>query len=61
MGGAPADHEASVRPHLLSLGMRAYTTSGVIGMPSRATAEKGQRAFESLVDAFAAYREVLGL
>jgi creatinine amidohydrolase len=56
-----ADHEASGRPYLLSLGMQGYTTSGVIGRPSRATAEKGRRALESLVNAFAAYCEILDL
>ena len=35
-----ADHEASHHPHLLVTGMSAYTTGGVIGRPSLATAAK---------------------
>ncbi len=37
-----ADHQAEDRPLLLTLGMRGYTTSGVIGSPSLATADKGK-------------------
>lgn len=50
---AKNDHEASSRDHLTTLGMKAYTTSGVIGMPSLATATKGQAVIEALVDRFA--------
>ncbi|MEU6267498.1 creatininase family protein [Saccharopolyspora shandongensis] len=45
-----ADHRADDRPNLLLHGMRHYTSSGVIGQPSAATAEKGSallKAFES--------------
>jgi creatinine amidohydrolase len=38
-----ADHVANDRRHLLSEGMRLYTTNGIIGRPSLATAEKGER------------------
>ncbi|MFC3386364.1 creatininase family protein [Couchioplanes azureus] len=43
----------SERPQLLTLGMTAYTKSGVIGRPSLGTAEKGVRAMASLVRTFA--------
>jgi creatinine amidohydrolase/Fe(II)-dependent formamide hydrolase-like protein len=43
-----ADHEAASRRHLLTLGMAAYTTSGVIGRPSLGTAEKGKALLDSL-------------
>jgi creatinine amidohydrolase len=45
---AEADHLADERRHLLTLGMRPYAPDGIIGLPSLATAEKGQR----LLDAF---------
>jgi creatinine amidohydrolase len=54
-----ADHEASHRPHLLTLGMRGYTTSGVIGRPSLATAEKGKQLLATLTDLAAAHLEAL--
>ena len=54
-----ADHEAPDRPHLLTLGMRAYTTSGVIGRPSLASAEKGKAILDALVDRAAASVNVL--
>lgn len=40
-GWQTADHSAPDRRHLTTVGMSAYTDSGVIGYPSRATAEKG--------------------
>ncbi|MDI6098353.1 creatininase family protein [Actinoplanes sp. NEAU-A12] len=49
---AKGDHAAPDRPHLLLHGMAAYTTSGVIGFPSRATAAKGAALLDSLVGAF---------
>jgi creatinine amidohydrolase len=42
-GFEDADHVANDRRHLLSEGMRLYTTSGIIGRPSLASAEKGER------------------
>lgn len=54
-----ADHQAPHRPHLLTLGMRGYTTSGVIGRPSAATAAKGQAVLASLVHSFADYLNIL--
>jgi creatinine amidohydrolase len=54
-----ADHDAPHRPHLLSLGLRAYTTSGVMGRPSLATAEKGKAILDALADRAASHVQVL--
>lgn len=53
------DHEATDRPHLLTLGMEAYTTNGIIGRPSLATAEKGEVALDALTERFEEYLKVL--
>ncbi|WP_239154422.1 creatininase family protein [Amycolatopsis sp. FDAARGOS 1241] len=58
-GWQDADHEANSRPDLLTTGLKAYTTSGVIGRPSAATAAKGVAILDSLADSFAARLEVL--
>ncbi|HEX5994590.1 MAG TPA: creatininase family protein [Jiangellales bacterium] len=42
-GHETADWIAHERAHLLTLGMAAYTTSGVIGRPSLGTAERARR------------------
>lgn len=47
------DHDAPERPHLLIQGIRGYTSSGIIGRPSAATAEKGKAALDSLTETFA--------
>jgi creatinine amidohydrolase len=47
-GWQTADHSASDRRHLTTVGMSAYTDSGVIGYPSRASAEKGRAVIEHL-------------
>jgi creatinine amidohydrolase len=57
-GYQDADHVAD-RPHLLVLGMGGYTTSGVIGQPSLATAEKGKAVLDSLTASFAETLQVL--
>lgn len=54
-----ADHLAPERPHLLTLGVRAYSSTGVIGAPSGATADKGKLLIEALVLAFASQLDVL--
>ncbi|MFC8569224.1 creatininase family protein [Streptomyces sp. NPDC057245] len=54
-GYETADFVADDRRHLLSLGMSAYTDSGVIGRPSLASAEKGKELLASLADSFGAY------
>ncbi|MFC5940014.1 creatininase family protein [Micromonospora harpali] len=48
-----ADHLADDRRHLLTRGMSGYTSSGVIGLPSHATAAKGKAVLEELVRSFA--------
>lgn len=58
-GYETSDFLADDRKHLLSLGMRAYTESGVIGRPSRASAQKGRELLASLVDSFAEYHSLL--
>jgi creatinine amidohydrolase len=47
-----SDHDAPDRPYLHLLGMVGYTTSGIIGRPSLATADKGRLALASLVTTF---------
>jgi creatinine amidohydrolase len=51
-GNQTADWSADDRPHLLTLGMTAYTKSGVIGRPSLGTEAKGRAALASLVRSF---------
>ncbi|MZE69627.1 creatininase family protein [Streptomyces sp. SID5789] len=54
-GYETADFLADDRRHLLSLGMSAYTDSGVIGRPSLGSAEKGKELLASLADSFGTY------
>ncbi|MGP3998845.1 creatininase family protein [Streptomyces sp. 8N706] len=58
-GYETSDCLADERKHLLSLGMSAYTESGVIGRPSRASARKGKELLASLVDSFGEYLSLL--
>jgi creatinine amidohydrolase len=58
-GYETSDFVADDRRHLLTLGMSAYTDSGVIGRPSLASAEKGRRLLESLAESFGAYVSLL--
>ncbi|HET9142375.1 creatininase family protein [Actinophytocola sp.] len=50
---AAHDHVADDRNRMLTLGLSAYTESGVVGMPSLASPEKGRDALASLVASFA--------
>ncbi|MBC6462863.1 creatininase family protein [Actinomadura sp. HBU206391] len=59
-GYATSDHLADDREHLLTLGMAAYTESGVVGRPSLASAEKGRDVLASLVASFGEMLSVLG-
>ncbi|WP_380163778.1 creatininase family protein [Jannaschia sp. R86511] len=52
-GWQRADHFAPDRRLLLTQGMRALTTAGVVGKPSAATAAKGAAALASLTKIFA--------
>jgi creatinine amidohydrolase len=54
-----ADHHAPDRPHLLTNGMSAYTTTGIIGSPSQATATKGKAALDTLITSSTQYLEIL--
>ncbi|MEU5612107.1 creatininase family protein [Streptomyces sparsogenes] len=54
-----SDFLADDRRHLLTLGMPAYTESGVIGRPSLATAGKGKEMLAALVESFAEYLSLL--
>jgi creatinine amidohydrolase len=58
-GYETADHEANARPDLLTVGMRAYTDSGIIGWPSLGSAEKGAAVLESLSRSFARVHKLL--
>lgn len=58
-GNETADWSADDRPHLLTLGMGAYTKTGVIGRPSLGTEAKGHAALESLVRSFDALLAIL--
>ncbi|EFC81781.1 creatininase family protein [Parafrankia sp. EUN1f] len=46
------DHIANERPHLLSVGMPTYTSTGVIGRPSLASSIKGGHLLAGLSSAF---------
>lgn len=54
-GHMTSDFLADDREHLLTLGLRAYTETGVVGRPSLASAEKGKELLAGLVDSFAGY------
>lgn len=54
-GYETTDFIADDRRHLLTLGMSAYTESGVVGRPSLASAEKGKQLLATLADSFDAY------
>lgn len=54
-----SDNLANDRPDLLTLGMTAYTRSGIIGRPSAASAAKGKAAIANLTESFAHYLAVL--
>jgi creatinine amidohydrolase len=58
-GYESADFVADDRRHLLTLGMSAYTDSGVIGRPSLGSAEKGKELLASLAESFGAYSSLL--
>ena len=52
-GYETGDHIANERPAFLTVGMREYTISGIIGRPSLASAAKGKELLTSLVESFA--------
>ncbi|KAA9150799.1 creatininase family protein [Amycolatopsis acidicola] len=58
-GYETGDVVADDRRHLLTLGLAAYTASGIVGRPSRASAQKGKELLEGLVAAFGEYLPIL--
>jgi creatinine amidohydrolase len=58
-GYETTDFLADDRRQLLTVGMSAYTESGVIGRPSLASAEKGKALLAELADSFDAYFSLL--
>ncbi|TQK50868.1 creatinine amidohydrolase [Streptomyces sp. SLBN-118] len=58
-GYETSDFLADDRKHLLTLGMKALTDSGVIGRPSMASADKGKDLLASLVESFGEYLSLL--
>lgn len=52
-GYETADNIANDRRGLLTRGLQVYTTNGVVGRPSLATADKGKLVLDSLVSQFA--------
>ena len=58
---ADAADELAERPQLAVRGLAAYSRSGTVGRPSRATAEKGKAALAAMVEAMVAeVRELFG-
>ncbi|MBF9129684.1 creatininase family protein [Plantactinospora sp. S1510] len=60
-GYQSADHDANDRPDLLTVGMRAYTASGIIGRPSSGSAQKGAAVLDSLSRSFTRVHKLLEL
>jgi creatinine amidohydrolase len=58
-GNESADWTADDRPHLLTIGMAAYTKSGVVGRPSLGTRDKGATVLQSLTTSFENLLDVL--
>ncbi len=53
------DHTTGRRDHVLTVGLAAYTVSGVVGRPSPATAAKGRALLAALAESFAGYLAAL--
>ncbi len=58
-GYQAADWTSDDRRHLLTAGMQKYTSSGVVGLPSLATPEKGKAILHSLTENFASVLHLL--
>jgi creatinine amidohydrolase len=56
---ADRDYLSGPRTRLLVLGLQGYSPSGVVGRPSLARPEKGQRVLESLTASFAEHLQML--
>lgn len=57
-GYASGDRLADDRRHMLTLGLDAYTETGVVGRPSLASARKGRDLLTGLVTSFGAYMSI---
>lgn len=57
---AEEDVDAAKRPHLLMLGVGGYSKTGIVGLPSLASAEKGEHALVALADAAGSHVGHLG-
>lgn len=53
------DNHAPYRPYLAITGLRPYTSTGIIGAPSHATAAKGAAVLDSLTSQFTDYLKLL--
>lgn len=60
-GYETSDHLAEDRRHMLTLGLAPYTSSGVIGRPSLASARKGELLLAGLTESFRHYLDLFGL
>lgn len=60
-GIADDDHSAPDRPHLLTLGIAGYTTTGIIGQPSLATAIKGKALLDSFSQSATAHLDLISM
>lgn len=58
-GYESADRIAGDRRHMLTLGLRPYTDSGIAGRPSLASAAKGEKLLASLIESFGGYLSLL--
>jgi len=58
-GWRDVDHNVPQRPDLLTVGMKGYTTSGIIGRPSLAVASKGAALIDGIVRACAPHLDLL--
>ena len=58
-GYQASDHLVGPRPFLLVTGMAGYTRTGVIGLPSHGTSDKGKAILDSLSRSFAAHLDLL--
>ncbi|SDG25093.1 creatinine amidohydrolase [Lentzea fradiae] len=54
-GYESSDHLAEDRRHMLTLGLAPYTSSGVVGRPSLASARKGELLLAGLTESFGNY------
>ncbi|GHH47223.1 creatininase family protein [Lentzea cavernae] len=59
-GYESSDHLAEDRRHMLTLGLAPYTSSGVIGRPSLASARKGELLLAGLAESFRHHLDLFG-